>query len=500
MDFLELNLNITINKVLKELGFLQPTEVQQKAIPVILQGQDVVVRSETGSGKTLAFTLPILQKIDLNDDRIQALVVCPTRELAMQVADETKKIAEHLNVKVCAVFGGSNIDRQVESLKKHPQIVIGTTGRIMDLIKRKALKIENANFVILDEADEMLDMGFRPDIESILSHTKKTRQTLLFSATMPTEVKELASRYLKSPVILEIGAENKALDNIKQSYIYVEKKFKKQALAELFFSDIYEKTIVFVNTKAFADDIQYFLKKNKIEAKAIHGDLRQNERKRILEGFKSGKFCILIATDVAARGLDIKNVQYVVNFDLPHELEFYVHRIGRTARAGASGQVINLITSLEQLSQMRDIEKATKAKIFLYETNSENLKQYFVDTKKLASKKRYIQLPTINQHSNFQNDFGTKAYNQNKFRRFSTFDYFDDFYGEDYKKSTNKKQSKFSKTKLKNSNTKLKNENKKINNFKKTKNSKTNILKKNHTATTKHFVKNKSSKKSNKKR
>ena len=457
MNFSKLNLDKKIIDVLNGLGFLYPTEVQQRAIPTILSGKDAIVRSETGSGKTFAFVLPIIQKIDTNNNAVQALVVCPTRELAIQVADETKKIAEAMNVKVCAVFGGSNIDRQIASLKKQPHIVIGTTGRIMDLIKRKALKIENANFVVLDEADEMLDMGFRPDIENILSHTKMSRQTLLFSATIPNEVKELANKYQKNATLIEIGAANKALNNIKQTYIFVEKKYKKQALLELFFSDVYSKTIVFVNTKAFAEDIEHFLNKNKIVAKALHGDLRQNERKRILDGFKAEKFYILIATDVAARGLDIKNIDYVINFDLPHELEFYVHRIGRTARAGASGEVINLITSLEQLSWMRDIEKSTKAKISLYETESENLKQYFVDTKKLAKmnnrfanhtnnnfnfgdKKRGTEQSKNKNSSKIGNKDDASYYSQNKFRRFSTFDYFDDYYGDNYNTNKSKKQ------------------------------------------------------------
>ncbi|HAJ77940.1 MAG TPA: DNA/RNA helicase [Clostridiales bacterium] len=460
MDFSKLKLEQKITDILHSLGFLYPTEVQIKAIPTILSGVDAIVRSATGSGKTFAFVLPILQKIDVNNKNVQALVICPTRELAMQVADETKKIADALNVKVCAVFGGSNIDRQIASLKKLPQIVIGTTGRIMDLIKRRALKIENADYIVLDEADEMLDMGFRPDIENILSHTKQSRQTLLFSATIPAEVKRLASKYQNNATIVEIGAENKALDKIEQNYIYVDKKHKKQALLELFYSDIYNKTIVFVNTKAFAEDIEHFLNKNKIVAKALHGDIRQSERKRILDGFRAEKFYILIATDVAARGLDIKNVDYVINFDLPHEFEFYVHRIGRTARAGASGQVINIITSLEQLSQMRDIEKATKAKINLYRTESENLKQYFVDTKKLAKMNNRFANQSSNYDLNVNNKkFGIKQtknkknsktsdlynanyYSQNKFRRFSTFDYFEDYYETDYVPIKSKKVRK----------------------------------------------------------
>lgn len=390
MDFFTLGLNKKIVDILTGLGLNKPTEVQQKAIPILLQDKDIICRSETGSGKTFAFCLPIIQNIKLQNEHIQALVVCPTRELAIQVADEAKKIATPLGIKVCAVFGGSNIDRQIASLKRKPHIVIGTTGRIMDLINKGALRVEQAKYVVLDEADEMLDMGFRPDIEKILAHTKKERVTLLFSATMPKEVKELAEKYQTDSQLVEIGNENKALDNINQNYVFVNKQTKKEALKELFFSDVFGKTIVFVNTKRFAEDIAHFLNKNTISCKAIHSDLRQNERKRVLDMFRSGKIDVLVATDVASRGLDIKDIKWVINFDLPHELEFYVHRIGRTARAGESGSVINIIASLEQLSQMKDIEKKTKAKINQFETKSENLSQYFVDTKKLAkTKTRY---------------------------------------------------------------------------------------------------------------
>ena len=458
MNFSKINLCEQIVDILQSFGFKYPTEVQQKSIPVILMGNDVIIRSETGSGKTFAFVLPILQNIDIKNKNIQALVLCPTRELTMQVADETRKIAEPMQIDVCAVFGGSNIDRQIKSLKKEPQIVIGTTGRVMDLIKRKALKIESAKFLVLDEADEMLDMGFRSDIEMIMGHTQKHKQTLLFSATMPNEIKELATKYQKNPILVEIGKENKALDKINQYYIYVAKKNKKQVLLELFYSDIYKKTIVFVNTKSFAEDIESFLRKNKVSAKALHGDMRQNERKRVLNEFKNEKTQILVATDVAARGLDINDVEYVINFDLPHELEFYVHRIGRTARAGKSGFVINLITSLEQFSQMRDIEKQTNAKIDLYETESENLKQYFVDTKKLAkarqktastytkqNNKKYKNDKKQNTHNSFEEQFS----HNKQFKRFATFDYFDDFYGDEYKEKT---ENKFAKKITKNKN------------------------------------------------
>ena len=447
MDFKSLGLNTKIEDILNNFGYDTPTEVQQKAIPELLKNRDMICRSETGSGKTFAFALPILQQIDVNSEKIQALIVCPTRELAIQVCEEAKKIATELNIKLCAVFGGSAISRQIDSLKKKPHIVVGTTGRIMDLIDKRALKIEDADYIVLDEADEMLDMGFLPDIEKIFSHTKQQKTVMMFSATMPNGVKNLAKQYQQNPLIVEVGTANKALDNIKQNYIFVDKRTKKEALKELFFSDVYGKTIVFTNTKQFADEIAHFLMKNAIKCKSIHSDLRQNERKRVLESFRQGKIDVLVATDVASRGLDIKDVKWVVNFDLPHELEFYVHRIGRTARAGESGSVINIITTLEQLSSMRDIEKLTNAKIEKFDTKSANLSQYFIDTKKLAQKN--------NRFASKSKNFDTKSQNKRKFGRFS--DNFEFLIDENNRK-IKKKKNKVEKTQ-KTSNSKNRKEN-----------------------------------------
>ena len=419
MSFIDLGLNHDIVEIVKNLGITTPTEVQQRAIPLVLKKQDLLCRSETGSGKTFAFTLPIIQQIDKQNNDIQAIVLCPTRELAMQVADETKKVAEELGVRVCAVFGGSTIDRQIASLKKKPQIVVGTTGRFLDLIKRRALKIENVDFAVLDEADEMLDMGFRPDIEKILSHTKQNKTTLMFSATVPQGVEEISNTYQKNRIFVEVGVANKAISTINQYYMFVDKKYKKNALLELFFSDAYGKSIVFTNTKQYADEISDFLNKNSIVCKSIHSDHRQNERRRVLDMFKTGKIDVLVATDVASRGLDVKDVKWIINYDLPHELEFYVHRIGRTARAGESGNVVNIITTLEQLSKLKDIEKATNAKIKQFETYSVNLMEYFVDTKKLATGRNRFK----------------KMNAEKKSQRYGSFEYLED---EDYNYSMKK--------------------------------------------------------------
>lgn len=404
MTFEDLKLSNQLVEVLNNLGLSEPTEIQKLAIPYILQGKDIVGRSETGSGKTFAFALPIVQNIKKTGS-VDCLVVCPTRELAMQVAEQFSKLTENLSeVSVCAVYGGSNLDRQKKSLKKLPNIVVGTPGRIIDLINQKALKLANLSTLVLDEADEMLDMGFRDDIEEIISKTNSKRQTLLFSATIPDEIKEITQKYQKNSVYVEVGAENKALDKINQQYIFVLQKNKMLAIKELFLTDVFGKTIVFVNTKRYAEELESFLNKNKIYCKALHGDMRQSERKRVLQMFKDEKIEILIATDVAARGLDIKEVKFVVNFDLPQQLEFYVHRIGRTARAGKTGEVINIISNLSQMSYMREIEKQTKAKINLYSTENQVLKSLFVDTKKLAQKSsRFGQSKRQQYYESFEN-------------------------------------------------------------------------------------------------
>lgn len=437
MTFLELGIIEKINSTLESFGITMPTHVQQKSIPYVLKKQDILCRSETGSGKTFAFALPIIQQIDISNSNIQAVILCPTRELAIQVADETKKIADSVGVRICAVFGGSTIERQVASLKKNPHIVVGTTGRFLDLIKRRALKIENADFVVLDEADEMLDMGFKPDIEKILAHTQKDRVTLMFSATVPEEVEEISNIYQNNRVYVEVGTANKAISTINQYYMFVDKKYKKNALLELFFSDAYGKSIVFTNTKQSADEISDFLNKNSIVCKSIHSDHRQNERRHVLDMFKTGKIDVLVATDVASRGLDIKNVKWIINYDLPHELEFYVHRIGRTARAGESGNVVNIITTLEQLSKLKDIEKLTNAKIKQFETYSVNLMEYFVDTKKLATGRNRFK----------------KMNAEKKSQRYGSFEYLEDSDFEySIKKSKNETKSKIQNKKQKNKN------------------------------------------------
>lgn len=502
MEFNKLGLNEKIVEVLKTNGFVYPTEIQQKTIPLILQNKDIVGRSQTGSGKTFAFGLPLVQRVDITSENLQSLVVCPTRELTMQVADEIKKIATELDVKVCAVFGGSNIDRQIKSLKNNPQILVGTPGRLIDLLNRKKLNLSNLKTLVLDEADEMLDMGFRPDIEKIIAKTNQDRQTILFSATIPQEIKEIVQNYQKNSIVVELGAENKAIDKIEQSYIFVDQKNKKELLKELFYTDVFGKTILFVNTKRYAEDLEGFLNKNNIESKAIHGDLKQSERKRVLQGFKDEKFDVLIATDVAARGLDIKQVEWVVNYDLPQQLEYYVHRIGRTARAGAKGKVVDIITNLSQLSYLRDIEKQTKAKIEKYHTNNDNINKVFVDTKKLAkSSSRFGGKSKREQYAEEK-----QLRKSTRFSGASLDNYFDEIANTNLnliKNKSHKNKSINQKFKLQQQNKKItnKNQNKLATDNKKEKlnKSKKIKLKNNKSTKTKNKVKNKNSSNNNKK-
>ncbi|MDD4316815.1 MAG: DEAD/DEAH box helicase, partial [Clostridia bacterium] len=336
--FNQLNLSEWILNALEAKSFVVPTEIQQTCIPLIAEGKDIVGRSKTGSGKTFAFGLPAIDKVDTQLKSIQILVVCPTRELALQVTDELRKITEFKEgCGIVPIYGGADIERQIRALKGG-KIAVGTPGRLMDHMRRGTLKLHNLKMAVLDEADEMLNMGFRDDIESILKATPKSRQTVMFSATMPTAIKAITREYMIEPQYVEIGELNSTIDKIDQSYIRVSRTGKKAALIELFEKLSPERSIVFCNTKRMVDDIKGLLSGKGIDCLALHGDMRQSERKRVMESIKSHKVSTLVATDVAARGIDIEDVAYIFNFDLPNDVEYYIHRIGRTARAGKSGK------------------------------------------------------------------------------------------------------------------------------------------------------------------
>jgi ATP-dependent RNA helicase DeaD len=363
ISFKELTLSKEMHKAIDELGFEEATPIQSEAIPVILEGKDVIGQAQTGTGKTAAFAVPAIEKIDAHDTNVQVLILCPTRELALQVAEETKKLTKYKKgVYLIPLYGGQSYDRQFQALRKGVQIVIGTPGRIMDHIERGTLILEGVKTVVLDEADVMLDMGFREDIEKILQSTPDSRQTLLFSATMPKAILDLTRRYQKSPSHIRITHESVTVPAIEQVYFEVKQREKLEALANVIDLHNLKLALVFANTKRQVDELVENLQARGYLADGMHGDMKQNVREKVLAKFKKGRIEILVATDVAARGIDVENVDAVFNFDMPQDEESYVHRIGRTGRAGASGKAFSFVTGKEIL-RLKDIERFIKMRI-----------------------------------------------------------------------------------------------------------------------------------------
>ncbi len=363
LQFMELDIRPEILKAIANMGFEEMTPIQAKAIPVELTGADVVGQAQTGTGKTAAFAIPILQKIQPKLKRPQAMVICPTRELAIQVADEIRKLAKYMpSVKVLPIYGGQEISKQIRSLKTGVQVIIGTPGRIMDHMRRKTVKFEEISTVVLDEADEMLDMGFREDIETILSEIREDRQTLLFSATMPRPILELTRKYQNNPQTIKVVRKELTVPNITQYYYEVRPKNKSEVLSRLL--DIYDPklSVVFCNTKKGVDELVKDLQGRGYFAEGLHGDMKQTMRDRVMRNFRNGKTDILVATDVAARGIDVDDVDAVFNYDLPQDDEYYVHRIGRTGRAGKAGMAFSFVVGRE-VYKLREIKKYCRAKI-----------------------------------------------------------------------------------------------------------------------------------------
>ena len=365
--FAELPLVPELLRAIGEMGFSEPTPIQAQSIPLILEGRDVVGRSQTGTGKTAAFGIPAIQMVDPNLDRrmAQILLLCPTRELAVQACEELKKLAHHTRgVHVCAVYGGAPIERQIVQLKD-ANIVVGTPGRVMDHLRRRTLKISELRMVILDEADEMLSMGFREDIETILTQAPENRQTILFSATMPKEIMNLIDNYQKDPVLVEINKSQVALNSIEQFYYDIPTGRKNDALGLLLHYYAPSRSMVFCNTKKMVDDLTGWLLDHGFKAEGLHGDMKQSQRTVVMDAFKAGRTSILVATDVAARGIDVDDINCVFNYDIPQNAEYYVHRIGRTGRAGKSGSAYTLCCGRNQLRQMEQILRFAKAKATL---------------------------------------------------------------------------------------------------------------------------------------
>ena len=362
--FSDLNLSEPILRALKDMGFSAPTEIQARAIPAILAGPDVIGKSHTGTGKTVAFGVPSVMCTEPTGET-QVLILCPTRELAQQAEGEIRKICKYLEgIRVLAVYGGDPITSQIRQLKRGIEIVVGTPGRVMDLMRRHALDLTGLKIAVLDEADEMLNMGFREDIETILQSTPNERQTILFSATMPPEIMEITGEYQKEPVLIEAGSQTeRTMDTIKQYYSEVPRGEKERALTLLLHAHQPKLSIIFCNTKKMVDELVRYLGEHGFQASALHGDMKQDMRTAVMNSFKSGRTPILIATDVAARGIDVDDVDTVYNFDIPQDFEYYIHRIGRTGRAGRSGCSYTLIDGPRQAAVVRSIERFTKAKI-----------------------------------------------------------------------------------------------------------------------------------------
>ncbi|MEY8391016.1 DEAD/DEAH box helicase [Lachnospiraceae bacterium] len=361
--FDELNLYPKILKGIREMGFEEATPIQGKAIPVVMEGVDVIGQAQTGTGKTAAFGIPLLMKADPHNKKTQSIVLCPTRELAIQVAEEIRNLAKYMHgIKILPVYGGQDIVKQIRSLKGGAQIIIGTPGRVMDHLRRKTIRCDYVNTIVLDEADEMLNMGFREDIETVLEYIPQERQTVLFSATMPKPILDITRKYQKDAVTIKVVKKELTVPNIEQYYYDVKRKDKVEVLSRLL--DVYDPklSLVFCNTKRMVDELSSALQGRGYFAEGLHGDMKQAQRDRVMNKFRNGKAEILVATDVAARGIDVDDVEAVFNFDLPQDDEYYVHRIGRTGRAGRTGRSFTFVKGKE-VYKLKDIQRYCKTKI-----------------------------------------------------------------------------------------------------------------------------------------
>ncbi len=360
--FNEFGLTGPVIRAINNMGFEEATPIQERAIPAGLSGQDLIGQAHTGTGKTAAFGIPMVEFFDVDHEQIQGVVLTPTRELAIQVAEELNKIGQFKGIRALPIYGGQDISRQIRALKNRPHIIVATPGRLMDHMRRKTVRLNQVRIVVLDEADEMLNMGFVEDIETILTEVPEERQTLLFSATMPGPIQTLARRFMRSPEVIRIEGKQVTVANTEQSYIEVEERQKFDIFCRLLDIQSPDRSIVFGRTKRRVDELFEALTKRGYSAEALHGDLAQSKRDLVMRRFKDGTIEVLVATDVAARGLDISDVTHIYNFDVPQDSESYVHRIGRTGRAGKPGVAITLVTPRE-IYQLRVIENMTRKKI-----------------------------------------------------------------------------------------------------------------------------------------
>jgi len=403
MSFSQLGLNPNILKAVEEQGYTSPTPIQKEAVPVILDHKDVLAAAQTGTGKTAAFTLPLLEKMSQKPNKkgqksyIKALILAPTRELALQVAENIETYSKYLPLKTAVIFGGVGINPQKASLRKGVDIVIATPGRLLDHISQNTIDLSRVDFLVLDEADRMLDMGFIHDIKKVVAIIPKHRQTLLFSATFSPEIKKLSNSFLTNPTLIEVARSNALSEQVSQVVHYVLKDKKKNLLAFLIHTQEWNQVLVFTRTKHGANRLSEFLNKSNIPSLAIHGNKSQGARTTALNSFKSKKIRVLVATDIAARGIDIDLLPHVVNYELPNVPEDYVHRIGRTGRAGNNGIALSLVCD-EEAEYLEDIEKLTKTSIPV-----EDIEGFTVAALKKVSKKSNDKSKNNRRNSNSRN-------------------------------------------------------------------------------------------------
>lgn len=352
-----------ILRAVTEMGFETMTPIQKRAIPVLLGGRDVIGQAQTGTGKTAAFGIPMLQRIEESSRNLQGMILCPTRELAIQAAEELRKFSRYMHgIRMVPIYGGQDITRQIKALKGGAQIIVGTPGRVMDHMRRHTIKLDNVKMVVLDEADEMLNMGFREDMETILSQIENEHQTALFSATMPQAILDITDEYQKDAVLVKVTKKELTIPLVKQYYFAVKNIYKEEVTSRLLEMYDFKRSIIFCNTKRMVDELAENLKNRGYQAEGLHGDMTQKQRDFVMNRFKSGSLGILIATDVAARGIDVDDLEAVFNYDVPQDIEYYVHRIGRTGRAGKEGMAFTFAYGRE-LYRIREIERVCKTKM-----------------------------------------------------------------------------------------------------------------------------------------
>lgn len=400
-SFHELSLSHEMLQAIDEMGFTEASPIQAQAIPVLMQGEDVIGQAQTGTGKTAAFGIPLLEMLDPKAKTTSAIVMCPTRELAVQVAQEIKKLAKYKKgVVVLAVYGGEQIQKQINALKRPVHVIVGTPGRIMDHLDRRTINLSKIKMVVLDEADEMLNMGFREDMEAILQHAPDERQTVLFSATMPKPILEITKKFQTNPKLVKVTKQELTVSSIEQIYYDIPSSQKADVIAQLVELHNLKLILVFCNTKRKTDEVTEQFQQLGYKAEAIHGDLRQNQRNNVLARFKKGDVNMLVATDVAARGIDVENVDAVFNFDLPLDEENYVHRIGRTGRAGKSGKAFSFVSGRNDMAKIREIEDYSKVRIERHQLPSGKERIELAKIKLAARLKVLLEEGDLEQYEN----------------------------------------------------------------------------------------------------